>query len=136
MAKYYHVRISNKKNPKNDYKYFMDSIRVKNEAAWDKDCYNKIKIGDYVGNDVNIFKVKEETVRENHWEKNNPYTLGNGRGPVQNRNGIILTNIHSVPKVLEWKKIKESINFAPNNPSLMPRGMQVVKNKCLLSFNI
>ena len=142
MAKYYHVRISNKKNPTTDYNIFLNVINEKKEAPWDKDTYNKIKTGDYLGfiigktgeEVVDIYKVKSETIRENHWEQNCPYVSGNGTRSVKHRNGIILINEHTLPKKIEWKVIKENINFAPNNASWMPRGTQVVKNKKLLPF--
>ena len=143
-SNYYHVRISNKKNPKNDFNIFLDDIKLRNESIWDKDHYNKIKINDYIGfiigssgkEKVLIFKVLSETNRENHWEQNRPYTIGNGIHEVKKRHGIILTDIHEIIKEIEWKKIKKDINFAPNNDSCMPRGMQRVKNKELLPFDI
>jgi hypothetical protein len=140
MANYYHVRIS-RKVPKEDYARFKDDILEKEEAIWDKDARNKIKIGDYIGfivgenghQMVEIYKVKSETLRETVWKQNEPYVQGNGIHEVKHRVGIILTSIH---KSFEWKKLKKDINFAPNNPIWMPRGMQVVKNKHLLPFEI
>ena len=140
MGNYYHVRISNnKKNPKNDFEKFKKELALNNEAPWDKDRNNKIKPGDVVGfitgekdHIVELFKVKSETDRENHWVKDSPYVRGNGTNSVKHRNGIMLTSF--LPKTIEWKILKESIKFAPGNTSWMPRGMCVVKNKHLLPF--
>ena len=142
MANYYHVRISGKKNPNYDYGIFLNTIHVNNEAPWDKDSKNKIKVGDYIGFIVGkksqevvwIYKVKCETIRETHWKQDCPYTMGNGTGSVSHRDGIILTNIHDLPKHIEWETVRKNINFSPNNDSFMPRGTQVVKNKHLLPF--
>ena len=142
MARYYHVRISGKKNPKYDYGVFTNEINLKNEAPWDKDSKNKIKVGDYLGFIVGkkgyevvwIYKVKSETVRETHWKQDSPYTEGNGIGSVGHREGIILTNIHDLPKNIEWDTIRKCVNFSPNNDSWMPRGTQLIKNSHLLPF--
>ena len=142
MAQYYHVRISGKKNPNYDYNVFLDAINANAEAPWDKDSRNTIKVGDYLGfivgkrgsETVSIFKVKSETVRETHWQQDSPYTVGNGSHSVKHRDGIILTNVHDLPKEVGWKIIKQSIGFAPASDSCMPRGTQVVKNKHLLPF--
>jgi putative ribosome biogenesis GTPase RsgA len=146
MCNYYHVRINDTaKNPKYDYQVFLETIKSKTEAPWDKDHHNKIKVGDYVGfitgkKDtgiiVEIYKVKSETERANHWNTVTPYVNGNGINIVEHRTGILLTNVHDLPKIMEWELIKECIKFAPNNPSWMPRGMQVVKNKNLLPFRM
>ena len=127
----YQVRISTKKNPKFDFDIFINDIKIKNEASWDKDKSNKIKIGDYIGfiigengkEIVNIFKVKDETKRETHWKHDEPYVLNNGTHSVKHRDGIILTNIHETIKTIEWVVLKKSINFANGNKSWMPRGM-------------
>jgi hypothetical protein len=140
MANYYHVRIS-RKVPKEDYAHFKHDILEKNEGIWDKDAKNKIKIGDYIGfivgengnQMVEIYKVISENIRETFWKQNGPYVPGNGIHEVKHRVGIILISIN---KSIEWKKLKKDINFASNNPSWMPRGMQVVKNKHLLPFEI
>lgn len=142
MANYYHVRISNSKNPKNDFEKFKKELALNNEAPWDKDRNNKIKVGDKVGfitgpnghEFVELFEVKSETERENHWVRGSPYVRGNGTNSVGHRNGIMLINF--LPKTIEWKILKESIKFAPGNTSWMPRGMCVVKNKHLLPFQI
>ena len=146
MCNYYHVRIGvTAKTPKYDYGIFLETIKSKSEAPWDKDSRNKIKVGDYVGFItgekhtefiVEIYKVKSEIQREKHWNTVVPYVEGNGTNTVQHRTGILLTNVHDLPKIMEWDLIKERINFAPNNPSWMPRGMQVVKNKHLLPFKM
>jgi hypothetical protein len=141
-AAFFIVRINGKNNPKYDYKFFLDAISVNTEAPWDKDWQNKIKVGDYLGfivgekgfETVHIVKVKSETVREPHWKKHGPYVPGNGTKHVKYRCGIILTNVHDLPKTYDWKIIKESVGLAPACDSWMPRGTQVVKKKHLLPF--
>ena len=67
-------------------------------------------------------------------KQDSPYTKNNGIGNVGDRIGIMLTNIHGLPKNIEWDAIKKSVNLSPNNNSWMPRGTQVVKNSHLLPF--
>jgi hypothetical protein len=142
MTDVYIVRINGKKNPKYDLEVFLNTMSVNTEASWDKDFRNKMKVGDYLGfivgekgsEIVHIFKVKGETGREPHWEKHAPYVPGNGIHSVKHRVGILLTNVHDLPKTYDWKIIKKSVGFAPACDSWMPRGTQVVKKKHLLPF--
>ena len=133
---FYMVRI-NRKVPKEDYARFKNDIQLKKEAIWDKDARNKIKPPDkilfIVGEKdptVDIYEVIGETAREPDWKQNGPYVSGNGTQAVKHRIGIILKFQESI----EWKKLKKDINFAPNNSSWMPRGMQRIKNKQNLNF--
>jgi hypothetical protein len=142
--KLYMIRISDKKNPKNDFEKFEKDLVLNNEAPWDKDSRNKIKPGSdtlafIIGPNgheiVKFFKVISEIERENHWVTDSPYVRGNGTNSVGHREGIML-KVHPKIESIEWKKFKKDINFAPNNLSWMPRGMQVVKNTHLLPFQI
>ena len=137
------IRISDKKNPKNDFEKFEKELALNNEARWDKDSRNQIKpdhavvfiVGPKASQIVKIFKVISETDRDPDWADDSPYVRGNGTNSVGHREGIML-KVHPKIESMEWKKFKKDINFAPNNLSWMPRGLQVIKNTHLLPFEI
>jgi len=114
---------------------------------WDKDKSNKIKTGDYIGfitgptnnENVLIFLVKEElpsSMRPTHWATTTPYTEGNGISPVNDREVVILTDIHSLPKQVEWSTIRDSTGLGGDCSTWMPRGTQRVVKTHLLPFSL
>jgi len=125
----------------------MTEILEKRESMWDKDKSNKIKTGDYIGfitgptgdENVYIFLVKAElppSMRPTHWATNTPYTEGNGVSAVNDREVVILTNKHSVPKQVEWNTIKKSTGLGGECTTWMPRGTQRIVKSHLLPFSI
>jgi hypothetical protein len=143
-SKYYHVRISPKsQNPKADFSNFMNEMEITNEAKWDKDHNGKMKIGDYIGfivgkageEVVHIFKIKSELPldkRESWWSET--AYANNSTNTTKYRVPILLTKDHKFPKTWEWSDIKKKVGIAPNFPTWMPRGTQLVAKKHLLPF--
>ena len=118
MPEYYHVRISPKRvDVMTDFNIFFTELLTTRQGRWDKDSKNRIVVGDYLGfitgpvseEVVYIFKVEREgTVEErpSHWASATPYTSNNGQTSVADRQVIILTNKHSLPKTFEWRKFR------------------------------
>jgi hypothetical protein len=143
-AKYYHVRISPKsQNPKADFTNFMNEMEITHEAKWDKDHKGKMKIGDYIGfivgkageEIVHIFKIKSELPldkRESWWSETT--YANNSTNTTKYRIPILLTSDHEFSKTWEWSDIKKKVGIAPNFPTWMPRGTQLVAKKHLLPF--
>lgn len=148
-ADYFHTRVNpNKSQPNSDFGIFMADMVTKKEAIWDKDHYNKMKIGDYIGfitgptgtEMVYIYKVKEElpaSYRSVYWKSSDPHTEGNGKTAVRERGVVMLTNVHNLPhKQYEWREIRDALQRSTNGSAKgIPRGTErVVTNKNLLPF--
>ena len=118
MPEYYHVRINPKRTDvMTDFSIFFTEILVTREGRWDKDSKNRIVVGDYLGfitgpvgeEVVYIYKVEREGTadeRPSHWASATPYTSNNGQTAVSDRQVIILTNKHTLPKTFEWRKFR------------------------------
>lgn len=143
-ANYYHVRISPKRaNATTDFTHFMNEMEITKEAKWDKDHNGKMQIGDYIGFIVGnageelvyIFKIKSELPldkRESWWSET--AYANNSANSTKHRVPILLTKDHEFAKTWAWSDIKEKVGIAPNFPSWMPRGTQLVAKKHLLPF--
>jgi hypothetical protein len=148
MAEYYHVRISPKRKVvDHDFGIFLSEMMATREGKWDKDGKNGIVAGDYLGFItgpcenalVYIFKVSREgSIKERpwYWANDTPYNEGNGTNSVSERQVIILTNNHSLPKTYEWSDFKAKTGLGGSCISWMPRGTQRVVNKKRLPFKI
>lgn len=148
MPEYYHVRISPKRvDVMTDFNIFFTELLTTRQGRWDKDSKNRIVVGDYLGfitgpvseEVVYIFKVEREgTVEErpSHWASATPYTSNNGQTSVADRQVIILTNKHSLPKTFEWRKFRAITGLGGDCAAWAPRGTQRVVNKKTLPFQI
>ena len=148
MPQYYHVRI----NPKRtdvmaDFSIFFAEILATRKGRWDKDSKNRIAVDDYLGfitgpvgeELVYIYKVEREgTVEErpSHWFSTTPYTTNNGKTSVADRQVIILTSKHELPKTFEWRKFRAITGLGGECTAWAPRGTQRVANKKTLPFQI
>jgi len=146
MVNYWHVRISAKHQPMKDFLYFLNDITLMRKAQWDSDTTNHIKQHDYLGfitgpngkECVKIYlvtKVLTSEKRHMHWATHNPHTKGNGIGSVDHRDVIILSDIHSLVKHVEWNDVRKATGLGKSCSHWMPRGTQRVRQPHLLPFN-
>ena len=138
---YWHVRINPKRTEvMEDFSIFQTDITKTRQGRWDKDSRNRIAVGDHLGfitgpaheELVFIFKIIGEentTERPNHWASSTPYTENNGITSVADRQVIILTNKHSLPKTFEWREFRLSTGLGGKCESWAPRGTQRVDQK-------
>jgi hypothetical protein len=148
MPEYYHVRISPKRvDVMTDFSIFFTEILATREGRWDKDSKNRIVVGDYLGfitgpvgeEVVYIYKVEREGTadeRPSHWASATPYTSNNGQTAVSDRQVIILTNKHTLPKTFEWRKFRSITGLGGKCVAWAPRGTQRVADKKALPFQI
>jgi hypothetical protein len=148
MPEYYHVRINPKREEvMNDFCLFFTELLTTRQGRWDKDSKNRIVVGDYIGfitgpvgeEVVYICKVEREGVardRPTHWASTTPYTSNNGKSSVADRQVIILTNKHELPKTFEWRKFRAITGLGKGCVAWAPRGTQRVVNKKTLPFQI
>ena len=148
MPEYYHVRINpNRVKPASDLDVLFSQLLKSRKGAWDKDHANRIKVGDYLGfitgqkgdELIYILKVEEEKTVEarlDHWASDLPYTDNNGICSVADRQVIILTNKHDLPKTYEWRTFRDDTGLGKECVSWMPRGTQRVTERYTLPFNI
>jgi len=148
MPEYYHVRINPKReNAMTDFSLFFTELLTTRQGRWDKDSKNRIVVGDYLGfitgpvgeEVVYICKVdREGTVEERptHWASATPYTSSNGKTSVDDRQVIILTNKHALPKTFEWREFRTITGLGGDCTTWAPRGTQRVANKKTLPFQI
>ena len=146
---YYHVRVNPKRTAvmKDFDLFFAEMIRTR-YGTWDKDSKNKMVAGDYLGfitgpvgeEEIYIYRIKGEGTAEerpSHWASTTPYTSNNGKTSVAERQTIILTNKHTIPKTYDWRKFRKDTGLGCNCTSWMPRGTQRVdQTKWSLPFEM
>ena len=145
---YWHVRISPKrKSVLDDYEKFLETMMETGQGLWDRDSKNQIKTGDYLGfitgengkEQIHIYKVSRVCTtieRLPQWASDMPYTTGNGFNSVSDRQAIVLTNDHSLPKTYDWHNFRRATGLGNDCSTWMPRGTQKVSNKETLPFDI
>ena len=148
MPEYFHVRINPKRQDvMTDFSIFFAELISTRQGRWDKDSKNRISVGDFLGfitgpvgeEIVYICKVEREgTIDERpaHWKSITPYTGNNGTSNVSDREVIILTNNHDLPKTFEWRKFRTITGLGGECTSWAPRGTQRVVNKTKLPITM
>ena len=134
MPEYYHVRIKSSKN----FDRFLEQITSTRQRLWDKDFRGSIQTGDYLGfitgpGDnacVHVYRVLKElssSHRPSHWATTQPNTKGNGKHSVGDRDVIVLTDQHALPRIIEWSSLRMESGLGGTSSSWMPHGIERVK---------